>query len=52
MKRRSNLRRIFHNALSLYFAPLNSAYKAVRDEMDRINRERNELLTEKHTKHV
>ena len=52
MKRRSNLKRIFRNALSLYFAPLTGAYKAVRDELDRINREWNELLTEKHTKHV
>lgn len=44
MKTQSNFQRIFRNAVRLYFAPLTGAYREVCSELDRINREREQIF--------
>lgn len=36
---KTNIRKIFRNSVRLYFAPLTGAFKAVRNETNRISRE-------------
>lgn len=42
MKTKTNIRRIIRNSIRLYFAPITGAVKAVRTEVNRINREQHE----------
>ena len=39
MKTKTNFKRIIMNSIRLYFTPLTGAYKAMRSELERINRE-------------
>lgn len=52
MKKMSNFRRIVRNSVRLYFAPLTGAFKAVRSEINRINREQHKETGGQNARHV
>ncbi len=52
MKTSINIRKVIRDSVRLYFAPLTGAYKAVRREVHRINREQHKEIDNSRNKAV